>query len=191
MSYYDEETVARAVAKLLEALGEDLNREGIEETPSRMARAWKEFTRGMRSDPADHLDKTFAPKGATGIVLQRGIPFYSLCEHHLVPFHGMAAVAYVPNEKEPRIVGLSKLARLVLGYAARLQIQERLTFEIAEAIQNKLNPHGVAVVLKAEHLCMAMRGVRTPGSETVTSEVRGVFKIDQMARAEVMALLKV
>ncbi len=185
----DLRAVESAVVMLLHAIGEDPAREGLEETPGRVARAYQEIFAGMREDPSQHLEKQFVAQ-STGLVIQKDIPFYSVCEHHMVPFHGRAAVAYVPNQSEPKVVGLSKLARCVRGYAARLQIQERMTMEIANAVMGRLDAFGCVVVVEAEHLCMGMRGVKAPGSITITSEVRGVFKDDASARSEVMQLLR-
>jgi len=175
-----------AVAALLEAIGEDPRRDGLRETPDRVARAWFELTAGIRYDPADDLAKTFDTDHHE-LVIVRDIPFYSLCEHHLLPFHGHAHVAYIPSG---RVVGLSKIARCVRGFAARLQIQEVLTSQIADAIEERLEAGGVAVVIEAEHLCMSMRGVRAPGAITTTSALRGVFTSDGAGRSEVMTLLK-
>lgn len=170
---------------LLCAIGEDVTREGLVDTPARVARTWGELSRGYREDPSAHLVRTFGTED-NELVLQRDISFYSLCEHHLVPFYGVAHVAYIPTD---RIVGLSKIVRMVQGYAARLQVQERLTTQIAAAIDERLTPLGVAVVLRAEHLCIGMRGVKVPNSITTTSAMRGVFKTDARARAEVMGLM--
>lgn len=179
-----------AVREILCAVGEDPTRPGLKATPERVARAWDELTAGYREDPAHHLDRSFpieTTEARHGIVLVRDIPFYSLCEHHMLPFHGVAHVGYVPGD---RLVGLSKIARCVKGYAARLQVQERMTEQVVDAMQEKLEPKGVAVVVKAEHLCMGMRGVRVDGTLTTTSAVRGVFWTDQRARAEVLKLME-
>lgn len=187
----DARAAESAVLMLLHALGEDPSREGLKETPARVARAWAELTAGAREDPRKHLERCFDLPEATGIIVQRDIPFYSLCEHHLLPFHGRASIAYIPNVIQRRVVGLSKLVRLVRGYAARLQVQERLTAQIAEALVGQpLEASGVAVVVRAEHLCIGMRGIKAPGSVTVTSEVRGLFFDDARARAEVTELLR-
>lgn len=186
----DTRAIEAAITMLLHAVGEDPSRPGLVETPGRVARAWVEFTTGLREDPAAHLDRQFAAEGSDGdLVIQRAIPFYSLCEHHLVPFFGQASVAYVPSAETHQIVGLSKLARVVRGYAARLQVQERLTTQVADAMMERLKARGVAVVIRAEHLCIGMRGIRAPGSLTVTSALRGVFFDDARARQEVMTLL--
>lgn len=185
----DARAIHAAILTLLHAIGERPDRPGLLETPARVARMWAELSRGYREDPRIHLRKTFSVESSDpGIVIQRGIPFYSLCEHHLVPFFGYAALAYIPSSD--RVVGLSKLARLVHGYAARLQVQERLTTDIADALHSELKPKGTAVILHAEHLCIGMRGVRTPGSITTTSALHGVFMHDSKAREEVMLLLR-
>lgn len=186
----DQRAIASAVQMLLHAIGEDPSRPGLVDTPERVARMWAEVTEGMRFDPRELLDRSFpGENSARDLVLQRGISFYSLCEHHLVPFHGHAAVAYIPNHNDGRIVGLSKLVRLVRAYAARLQVQERLTGQIADAVYYQLNAQGVAVVVAAEHLCIGMRGIKAPGSVTVTSAMRGLFFDDARAREEITKLL--
>lgn len=186
----DQRAVEAAVAMLLTAIGEDPSRPGLAKTPGRVARAWVEFTAGLREDPADQLATQFEPEGAEGdLVIQRAIPFYSLCEHHLVPFFGHASVAYLPNADTRKIVGISKLVRVVRLYGARLQVQERLTAQIADAVFTRLSALGVAVVIQAEHLCVGMRGIKAPGSVTTTSALRGLFFHDARARAEVMSLL--
>ncbi|MCD5406642.1 MAG: GTP cyclohydrolase I FolE [Desulfotomaculum sp.] len=171
---------------ILEAIGEDSNREGLLETPQRVARMYQEIFSGLQEDPAQHLEKVFFEQHEE-MVLVKEIPIYSMCEHHLIPFLGQAHLAYVP--KNGRVTGLSKLARVVDGYARRPQLQERLTTQIADAIMNKLQSHGVVVVIEAEHLCMSMRGVRKPGTKTITSAVRGVFQKKQSTRAEAFALI--
>ncbi len=183
----DLERVQAAVREILIAIGEDPDRDGLVDTPARVARMYQETCSGLHEDPMRHLKVTF-DAGHDEMIMVRDIPIYSLCEHHLVPFYGKAHVAYIPNE-EGRITGLSKLARLADGYARRPQVQERLTTQIAEAMEEVLQARGVVVVLEAEHLCMAMRGVRTPGSSTVTSAVRGLFRTDPAARAEAMRFL--
>jgi GTP cyclohydrolase I len=184
----DHERAAAAVRELLLAVGEDPDREGLERTPERVASMFAELLSGMREDPSEHLRVTFSA-GHDEMVMVRDIPFASLCEHHLVPFIGRAHVAYVPS-KSGAITGLSKLARLVDGYARRLQVQEQLTTEIADALERALGPRGTLVVLEAEHLCMSMRGVRKPGTLTVTSAVRGLFRTDVATRAEAMAFVR-
>lgn len=179
--------VEAAVRELLDAIGEDAERNGLLDTPARVARMYAEVCGGLHEDPRRHLRTTF-DADHDEMIMVRDIAFHSLCEHHLVPFFGRAHVAYIPNE-EGRITGLSKLARLTLGYARRPQVQERLTTQIAEGIEEVLAPEGVLVVVEAEHLCMAMRGVRSPGATTVTSAVRGLFRTDVAARAEAMGLI--
>ncbi|MDR1852256.1 MAG: GTP cyclohydrolase I FolE [Propionibacteriaceae bacterium] len=174
-----------AVRELLLAIGEDPDREGLVETPARVARAWAEFTSGMGQDPREALSKTF-DIGHDELVLVKDIEVWSTCEHHLLPFTGVAHVGYIPSEH--RITGLSKLARLVDLYARRLQVQERLTSQIADALVECLDPQGVIVVLECEHLCMTMRGVRKSGAKTVTSAVRGKLH-KQATRAEAMSLI--
>ncbi len=179
---------AAAVRELLLAVGEDPDREGLARTPDRVAEMYAELLSGMREDPSEHLQVTFSAEHDE-MVMVRDIPFASLCEHHLIPFVGRAHVAYVPSARGA-ITGLSKLARLVDGYARRLQVQEQLTSEIADAMERALKPRGTLVVLEAEHLCMSMRGVRKPGTLTVTSAVRGVFRTDVATRAEAMAFVR-
>jgi GTP cyclohydrolase I len=176
-----------AVRELLLAIGEDPEREGLKQTPARVARAYAEIFGGLFVDPADVLETTF-DEHHDELVLVKDIPLYSTCEHHLVPWHGSAAVGYIPGE-DGRITGLSKLARLVDLYARRPQVQERLTSQVADAVMDRLEPRGVIVVIEAEHMCMAMRGVRKPGSRTVTSAVRGIFQSDPRTRAEAMSLV--
>ncbi|MFC7407070.1 GTP cyclohydrolase I FolE [Georgenia alba] len=183
---YDHDGVRRAVRDLLLAVGEDPDRDGLAGTPDRVARSFAEIFAGMSEDPADHLDAVF-DIGHEEMVLARDIPLYSMCEHHLLPFHGVAHVGYIPAENG-RVTGLSKLARLVEGYARRPQVQERLTSQIADALVARLQPRGVIVIVEAEHLCMSMRGVRKPGSRTVTSAVRGTMR-RAATRAEAMSLL--
>lgn len=181
-------SVETNITRLLQFIGEDPTREGLLETPKRVVKAWEEWARGYRMQPADVL-KTFTD-GADGVdemVIQRNIPFYSHCEHHLAPFFGTITIAYVPDK---RIVGLSKLARLAYVFARRLQVQERLTNQIADALLEHLNPKGVGVVVKARHLCMESRGVDKQGCETVTSALRGVLKDKPEARAEFMDLAR-
>ncbi len=184
----DIERVRAAVSELLTAIGEDPGRDGLVDTPSRVASMYEELFSGLHDDPARHLKVTFAAEHDE-MVMVRDIPFASLCEHHLVPFLGKAHVAYIPAD-DGRITGLSKLARLVDGYARRLQVQERMTNEIADAIATVLSPRGVLVVLEAEHLCMSMRGVKKPGTVTITSSVRGLFRSDVATRAEAMQFIR-
>ena len=180
----DVDRVRAAVKELLDAIGEDVTRDGLIETPRRVADMYEELFSGLDTDPARHLRVTFEA-GHDEMVMVRDIPFTSLCEHHLVPFMGHAHLAYIPGP-DGRITGLSKMARLVEGYARRLQVQERMTVQIADAIERELRPRGALVVIEAEHLCMAMRGVRKPGTSTVTSSVRGTFRTDAATRAEAL-----
>jgi GTP cyclohydrolase I len=184
----DTSRIERAVLELLEALGEDPGRDGLVKTPHRVAKMYAELFAGFGENPADHLEVTFAADHDE-MVMVRDIPFASLCEHHLIPFIGKAHVAYIPGE-DGRITGLSKLARLVDGYARRLQVQERMTTEIADAIEIALVPRGVLVVVEAEHLCMSMRGVKKSGTSTVTSAVRGLFRSDASTRMEAMQFVR-
>ncbi len=184
---FDQPRAEAAVRELLLAVGEDPGRDGLKATPARVARAFREMFAGLYVDPDSVLDTTF-DEGHSELVLVRQIPMYSTCEHHLVAFHGMAHVGYIPGE-DGRVTGLSKLARVVDLYAKRPQVQERLTAQIADAVVRKLNPRGVIVVIEAEHLCMAMRGVRKPGAVTTTSAVRGLFKSNSSSRAEALELI--
>ncbi len=179
--------VEKAVRELLIAIGEDPERSGLVRTPERVARAYAEMFAGLFVDPDEVLQTTF-DENHDELVLVKDIPLYSICEHHLVPWHGKAAVGYIPGE-DGRITGLSKLARLVDLYAKRPQVQERLTSQVADAVMRRLEPQGVIVVVEAEHLCMAMRGVRKPGSTTTTSAVRGIFQSDPRSRAEALSLI--
>jgi GTP cyclohydrolase I len=184
---FDQERAEAAVRELLLAVGEDPDRQGLKETPARVARAYREIFAGLYTDPDTVLETTFDEEHDE-LVLVTKIPMYSTCEHHLVAFHGMAHVGYIPG-KDGRVTGLSKLARLVDLYAKRPQVQERLTAQIADAVMRKLKPRGVIVVVEAEHLCMAMRGVRKAGSVTMTSAVRGQFKSDDASRSEALGLI--
>ena len=184
----DVPRVRAAVRELLAGIGEDPEREGLHDTPRRVASMFEEVLSGLDEDPGRHLTVTFAAEHDE-MVMVRDIPFASFCEHHLVPFIGHAHVAYIPAE-DGRITGLSKLARLVDGYARRLQVQERMTTQIAESIEEALQPRGVLVVVEAEHLCMSMRGVKKPGTLTVTSSVRGLFRRDPATRAEAMQFVR-
>jgi GTP cyclohydrolase IA len=183
----DIDRIERAVREILMGIGEDPDREGLQRTPRRVAEMYAEILSGLHEDPSRHLVLTFEADHDE-MVMVRDIPLYSLCEHHLLPFHGHAHVAYIPNA-DGRITGLSKLARLVDGFAKRPQVQERLTTQIADALMDRLQPRGAFVMIEAEHLCMSMRGVRKPGSLTVTSAVRGLFKNSPATRSEAMALL--
>ena len=185
----DIDRIAKAVREILDAIGEDPDRDGLRDTPIRVARMYTEVCAGLHEQADTHLAVTFEA-GHDEMVLERDIPFHSICEHHLVPFVGKAHVAYIPNE-QGRITGLSKLARLVDGMARRPQVQERLTTQIADAMVERLEPQGVLVVIEAEHLCMTMRGVRKPGAVTVTSAVRGSFRDSMSTRMEAMNLLGV
>lgn len=179
--------IEKAVREILLAVGEDPERDGLQRTPRRVAEMYAEIFSGLHEDPARHLVVTFEANHDE-MVMVRDIPLYSMCEHHLATFHGYAHVAYIPG-RDGRITGLSKIARLVDGFAKRPQVQERLTTQIADAIVETLQPSGAFVMIEAEHLCMSMRGVRKPGALTVTSAVRGLFKDNAATRAEVMSLL--
>jgi GTP cyclohydrolase I len=183
---FDHARAEAAVRELLHAIGEDPDREGLKETPARVARAYEELVRGLRQDPRDILTTTFE-LGHDELVLVRDIELWSMCEHHLVPFTGVAHVGYIPNESG-RITGLSKLARLVDVYARRPQVQERLTTQIADSLMEILQARGVIVVIEAEHLCMTMRGVRKPGAKTITSAIRGIMH-NAATRSEAMSLI--
>ncbi len=176
----DREKIERAVTLLLEGMGEDPSREGLAETPSRIARMYEEIFAGIGKTPESYLGKTFSAEGS-GMVLEKDIVFYSTCEHHLLPFYGKAHVAYLPDGK---VVGLSKLARAVEVYARRPQLQERLTAQIADALMEYLQPKGAMVMVEAEHMCMAMRGIKKPGAQTVTVVSRGVFAEEKELREE-------
>jgi GTP cyclohydrolase I len=180
----DRVRVERLVVELLEAIGEDPRREGLQATPRRVAAMYEELFAGLDDDPEDYLTVTFAAEHDE-MVMVRDIPFASLCEHHMIPFMGKVHVGYIPGE-DGRITGLSKLARLVEAYARRLQVQERMTTQIADTMEKVLGPRGVLVVVEAEHLCMSMRGVKKPGTLTITSAVRGLFRDDARTRAEAM-----
>lgn len=184
---FDQERAEAAVRELLLAVGEDPDREGLMETPARVARAYREVFAGLHVDPREVLDKTF-DEDHQELVLVKDIPIYSTCEHHLVPFFGHAHIGYIPGARG-RVTGLSKLARLVDLYAKRPQVQERLTSQVADALVERLEPTSAIVVIECEHLCMAMRGIRKPGARTVTSAVRGGFKSDARSRAEALSLI--
>jgi len=183
----DHARIEAAVREILAGIGEDPDRDGLLDTPARVARMYAEICGGLHEDPAEHLEKTFAVDHDE-LILVRDIPMYSLCEHHLLPFIGSAHVGYIPSEGG-KITGLSKLGRLVDGYARRPQVQERLTSQVADALVEQLNPRGAIVVIDAEHLCMSMRGIRKPGSNTVTSAVRGIFRNNPSSRSEAMRLI--
>lgn len=181
----DIERIKNAVMEILLAVGEDIKREGIKQTPQRVARMYAELLGGMREDPQKHL-RTIFTENYDEIVLLRNVPFYSICEHHLMPFIGTAAVAYLPSGS---VLGVSKLARVVDCFARRLQVQERLTNQIADFLMQNLKPQGVAVVLEASHSCMTIRGIKKPGSMMVTSALRGIFKKDPRSRNEILSLM--
>jgi GTP cyclohydrolase I len=183
----DKKKIEKAVRDILVAVGEDPARNDIKDTPKRVAEMYEEILGGMRLNPEKELEVVFE-KDHDEIVLLKGIPLYSICEHHLLPFIGRAHVAYMPSNN--RVTGLSKLARVVDAFAKRLQVQERLTTDIADLIMRKLKPKGVLVVIEAEHLCMSMRGVKKPGVLTITSAVRGVFRKNEKTRAEALALIR-
>ncbi|MEV4093680.1 GTP cyclohydrolase I FolE [Streptosporangium saharense] len=183
----DSERLEKAVREILYAIGEDPDRDGLQDTPARVARAYAEQFAGLGQRPEDVLTTVF-DVDHDEMVLVRDIEVYSTCEHHLVPFHGVAHVGYIPNEKG-QVTGLSKLARLVDVYARRPQVQERMTSQIADALMSVLEPRGVIVVIECEHLCMTMRGVRKPGAKTITSAVRGDFRNSDKTRAEAMSLI--
>jgi GTP cyclohydrolase IA len=185
---FDKERIRRAVREILEAIGEDPERDGLLDTPERVANMYEEIFGGLGKNPADDLKVRF-DAGHDEMIMLRDIPLYSSCEHHLVPFVGRAHVAYIPNDSG-QITGLSKIARVVEVLARRPQVQERLTSEIAEGIEKALEPRGVLVVIEAEHLCMTMRGVQKPGSETITSAVRGIFRDSPKTRAEAMGFIQ-
>jgi GTP cyclohydrolase I len=181
----DTEKIEKAVKQILLAVGEDTEREGIKNTPQRVARMYTELLGGMHEDPKEHLNSVFT-ENYDELVLLRDIPFYSICEHHLMPFIGSAHVAYLPTGS---VLGVSKLARIVDCFARRLQTQERLTYQIADFIMESLKPQGVTVVLEASHSCMTIRGIKKPGSVMVTSALRGIFKRDPRSRSEVLSLM--
>lgn len=183
----DKKLIAEGIKKVLEGLGEDLNREGLRETPERVASMYGEIFTGVGRDPAEAIEFTFG-EDHDEMILVTDIPLYSVCEHHLLPFLGRAHVAYIPG-KEGRVAGLSKLARVVDLAARKLQLQERLTTTIADSLVSGLKPQGVIVVVEAEHLCMSMRGVQKPGAVTVTSAVRGIFRTNELTRSEAMTLI--
>ena len=187
MSKIDKDKIKNAVRDILEAIGENPDREGLIDTPDRVARMYEEIFSGLHEDPRDHLKVLFQGEKHEELVLVKDIPFYSCCEHHIVPFFGRAHIAYIP--KDGRLTGLSKLARVIETLAKRPQLQERITKCAADIIMEELRPYGVIVVVEAEHMCMTMRGVKKPGSKTTTSAVRGIFEKDAAARAEAMSLI--
>lgn len=182
----DKERVKAAVREILAAIGDDPDRDGLKETPDRVARMYEEIFAGLHKDPKDDI-KIFQEGNHDEMVLVKDIPIYSVCEHHLLPFVGVAHVVYLP--REGKILGLSKIARIVDTLSKKPQLQERLTSQVADVIEEAVKPLGIAVVLEAEHLCMTMRGIKKPGSKTVTSALRGIIKKDARTRAEVMALI--
>ncbi|MDP4092821.1 MAG: GTP cyclohydrolase I FolE [Bacillota bacterium] len=182
----DKERVKAAVREILAAIGDDPDREGLIETPDRVARMYEEIFAGLHEDPQDYV-KVFQEENHEEMVLVKDIPLYSVCEHHLLPFVGVAHVVYLP--KKGRVLGLSKLARIVDIIAKKPQLQERLSSEVADAVMKAVDPLGVAVIIEAEHLCMTMRGIKKPGSKTITSALRGIMKSDAKTRAEVMSLI--
>lgn len=183
----DQEKIKEAVKLLLQGIGEDAKREGLAETPERIARMYGELCGGMEEDVSEILSKTFKTENAE-MVLEKDIVFYSMCEHHMLPFFGKVHIAYIPDGK---IVGLSKLARCVEVYAKRLQVQERMTEQIAEAVMEHLSPKGVMVLSEAEHMCMAMRGIKKPGSKTVTCAVKGVFRENELLQQNFFRILRI
>ena len=187
MIFLDKAKIERAVRYILEAIGEDPDREGLIETPKRVAAMYEEIFSGIADDPKRHI-KVFSEQDNDEIVVVRDIPLYSMCEHHLLPFVGKAHIAYIPSGG--KVIGLSKLARIVDLFAKRPQLQERLTSQIADFLDEELNPLGIAVIVEAQHLCMTMRGAKAAGSMTQTSALRGVAKKDARTRAEIMSLLK-
>jgi len=184
---FDSEKIQAAVASIIEAIGEDPQREGLVGTPRRVAEMYAELFKGMGVDPREVLSVSFG-EGHREMIILKDIPFYSMCEHHLLPFYGLAHIGYIPNN-EGSVVGASKLARVVEIVAQRLQLQERMTSQIADAIADGINAKGVAVVLQAEHMCMVMRGIKKPGSNMVTSGLRGIFRTDPKTRAEFFSLI--
>jgi len=183
----NQKKIEKAIREILIAIGEDINREGIKDTPQRVARMYADLFSGLHKDPAKEL-AVFKEGEHEEMVMVKDIPFYSVCEHHLVPFVGKAHVVYVPTKG--RLTGLSKLVRVVEGFAKRPQVQERLTSQIADCLMDKIDPRGVLVVIEAEHLCMSMRGVKKPGTIAVTSAVRGIFRKDVKSRSEALSLIK-
>jgi GTP cyclohydrolase I len=183
----DHERIKRAVSEILAAIGEDQSREGLLDTPRRIAEMYEEIFEGTSQNPLEMIDATFDTEGHQEMVILRNIPFYSMCEHHFLPFHGVAHVGYIPKE---RLSGISKIARVVEVLARRPQLQERLTSQIADTLMEGLKPTGVGVVIEAEHLCMTMRGVKKPGSRLITSANRGIFRTQSPTRAEFMSLIR-
>ena len=183
----DKERIQNAVREILIAVGEDPDREGLLETPKRVANMYEEIFAGLTEDPKQHIE-LFNEQSNDEMVIVKDIPFYSMCEHHLLPFFGKAHIGYIPSDN--KIIGLSKLARIVDNFAKKPQVQERLTSDIADFLNDNLQPKGVAVIMEAEHMCMTMRGARAAGSKTQTSALRGIMRTDAKTRAEVLSLLK-
>ena len=183
----DKERIQNAVREILIAVGEDPDREGLVETPKRVANMYEEIFAGLTEDPKQHI-KLFNEQSNDEMVIVKDIPFYSMCEHHLLPFFGKAHIGYIPSDN--KIIGLSKLARIVDNFAKKPQVQERLTSDIADFLNDNLQPKGVAVIMEAEHMCMTMRGARAAGSKTQTSALRGIMRTDAKTRADVLSLLK-
>lgn len=183
----DKERIQNAVREILIAVGEDPDREGLLETPKRVANMYEEIFAGLTEDPKQHI-KLFNEQSNDEMVIVKDIPFYSMCEHHLLPFFGKAHIGYIPSDN--KIIGLSKLARIIDNFAKKPQVQERLTSDIADFLNDNLQPKGVAVIMEAEHMCMTMRGARAAGSKTQTSALRGIMRTDAKTRAEVLSLLK-
>ena len=183
----DKERIQNAVREILIAVGEDPDREGLLDTPKRVANMYEEIFAGLTEDPKQHI-KLFNEQSKDEMVIVKDIPFYSMCEHHLLPFFGKAHIGYIPSDN--KIIGLSKLARIVDNFAKKPQVQERLTSDIADFLNDNLQPKGVAVIMEAEHMCMTMRGARAAGSKTQTSALRGIMRTDAKTRAEVLSLLK-
>ncbi len=183
----DLKRIEKAVREILAAIGEDPNRAGIKDTPKRVARMYEELFAGLDKDPGEEAS-VFHEEDHEEMVMVKNIPFYSMCEHHLVPFFGKAHVVYIPSKG--KVTGLSKLVRVIEGFARRPQVQERLTSQIADCLMERLKPQGVMVVIEAEHLCMSMRGVKKPGSVTTTSGLRGIFQKDAKTRSEALSLIK-
>lgn len=183
----DKAKIEKSVKIILAALGENPDREGLKDTPKRIAEMYEEIFSGLKEDPEKHLQTTFQEDQHEELILQKDLPFYSFCEHHFIPFFGKAHIGYIPDQG--KIVGLSKLARVLDGFAKRPQLQERLTSNVADTIFKKLKPKGVIVVLEAEHMCITMRGIKKPGSTTVTSALRGIFNQNAKTRAEVLSLI--
>lgn len=183
----DKERIQNAVREILIAVGENPDREGLLETPKRVANMYEEIFAGLTEDPKQHI-KLFNEQSNDEMVIVKDIPFYSMCEHHLLPFFGKAHIGYIPSDN--KIIGLSKLARIVDNFAKKPQVQERLTSDIADFLNDNLQPKGVAVIMEAEHMCMTMRGARAAGSKTQTSALRGIMRTDAKTRTEVLSLLK-